>query len=188
MIKATILFTLRILYISVWGDFFLLFKYFVGLRYILCGHWFPLFRISGDTAHEFQGQGGSMYIDALFSRLHIVFLSATSASCWDRALNPGSWSVRHVTISLQQSGLASFTSTTYENLHDCQQIPVRPARPGHLSFVLLRHMPKQPIPMQDSIVTARMCGKVMFSYCHSVCLSVCLSIRAITFECLDIET
>ena len=34
------------------------------------------------------------------------------------------------------------------------------------------------------IFTARVCGKVMFSYC----LSVCLSFQAITVECLDIET
>ena len=37
-------------------------------------------------------------------------------------------------------------------------------------------------------ITARVCGKVMFSYCLCVCLSVCVSVWAITFECLDIES
>ena len=39
-----------------------------------------------------------------------------------------------------------------------------------------------------NIVTARVCGKVIFSYCLSVWVCVCLSVWAITFECLDIET
>ena len=34
---------------------------------------------------------------------------------------------------------------------------------------------------QSFLVTARLCGKVMFSYCLRVCVSV-------TFECLNIET
>ena len=46
------------------------------------------------------------------------------------------------------------------------------------------------------IITARVRGEVMFSYCLCVCLSVCLcvclsvcvSVWAMTFECLDIET
>ena len=42
------------------------------------------------------------------------------------------------------------------------------------------------------IITTRVCGKVMFSYCLcicvSVCVSVCLSVWAITFECFNIET
>ena len=59
------------------------------------------------------------------------------------------------------------------------------------------------------VINARVCGKIMFSYCLfcmsvyvcvcvcvcvcvsvclCVCLFVCVSGQAITFECLDIET
>ena len=37
----------------------------------------------------------------------------------------------------------------------------------------------------SEIITARVCGIVMFSYCLCVC--ACLSVQAITFECLDME-
>ena len=40
--------------------------------------------------------------------------------------------------------------------------------------------------IDSTIVTARVCWKVMFSY--RLCVSVCVSVWAITFECLDIET
>ena len=45
----------------------LFFQVFVGPRSILCGHWYPLFGTSDDSAHEFQSQGGFIISCALLS-------------------------------------------------------------------------------------------------------------------------
>ena len=45
-------------------------KFFVGPRSISQGHWYPLFRISDDTAHRFENQGGLIFAYALLSLTH----------------------------------------------------------------------------------------------------------------------
>ena len=47
--------------------FFNFFEVFVGPRSFWWGHWYPLFRTSDDSAHEFQSQGGSVVTYALLS-------------------------------------------------------------------------------------------------------------------------
>ena len=46
--------------------------FFVGPRFILWGHWYPRFRTSDDSVHEFQSQGGFIVTCALLSgRKHV---------------------------------------------------------------------------------------------------------------------
>ena len=45
-------------------------KVFAGPRSILRGHWFPMFQIWDDSAHEFHSQGGFIIVCILFSLAH----------------------------------------------------------------------------------------------------------------------